>query len=73
MPHSRHANAPRSANGPFPDSDPDDSAASGHALEVQEHQSSQRPAKIVDARHGLLPAIAPLMEVNRRARPLDLV
>ena len=38
-----------------------------------EHQPSRRPAKIVSPRDGLLPAIAPLVQMNRRGQPVDLL
>src|SRR5665811_1689013 len=43
------------------------------AVEVQEHQAPGWPPKVVNASHGLLPAIAPLVQMHGRAQPVDLV
>jgi hypothetical protein len=37
-------------------------------VEVQEDQPTRRPPKVVNASHALLPAIAPLVQVNGRAQ-----
>ena len=42
-------------------------------VEVQHDQPSRRPAEIVDARDGLLTAVAPFVQVHGRADPADLV
>ena len=43
------------------------------SVEVQHDQPSRRPAEIVDARDGLLTAVAPFVQVHGRADPADLV
>ena len=43
------------------------------AVEVEEDETARRPTEVVDARHGLLPAVAALVQVHRGAQPVELV
>src|SRR5215207_10940683 len=42
-------------------------------VEVQQDQPARRPAEVVHPGHRLLPAVAPLLQVNRSADPLRLL
>ena len=43
------------------------------AVEVQQHQPARRPAQVVHPRHGLLAAVAALVQVDGAGQPLQLV
>src|SRR5688500_18808739 len=43
------------------------------AVQVQQHEPARRPPEVPDPRDALLPAVAALVEVDRRREPADLL